>query len=751
MESSTADNERSQPPRTYEHDYYADGGRPDPYERPQHYDRERYEGGAGYDRPRRRSRSPDYRSARQYSNDARPDESAREYDRYQDQPPHGSGPRCYERDHDRDLYQRPHRSRSPQWDRDSWRPDGEYGSSSRNQQRDPHRWDAARDRRDYDRLDPRYEHDRDDRDVPRRTPPPPLPPPPPRPRYVPAQLRLVKLVSDVLPPQQSVATVESEASSGSAGVEEGISVGRDRVFTRRLRLASMDVSKHHANIFRTAGTPTLLGGDGGWWIVDNGSSHGTFVLRAENRLDFFREQSEERIFQDVMTLQQITASHPPLSAYHRLSEPKAASRPYELRHQDLVRFGATVLEVHLHVAPPRGDHEDGAGDGIDYRAATCCEVCQIDFSGQNLIPLSAKEGGESASTSNSQSDLASASLGRSGDTSAASGTEANRSLTGDRKLDSEVEWKRQMKGLRANYLGGGAAKTKGRAAQEGSGGGVAAGSAPSASTVSWKKHLSTKKKRSNADDGVMVSISTAHLEQRHASKTATETPSTSLEPAKDEPMGGTAPDDDSTESSAAAATGPMSPPVAQYVDRAAQRRLHAHSIENTLPRNAVAELAGHAHRIDPQQALRLASAAVPLPRSAAAAAAAAELQGGAEPVVRASALRPLAETNRGFKLLSAMSGGGGGGDSTAEGDDGGLGVEGGDGAWTGREQDRLGQAEAGRRGDHEPIMARGTSGRAGLGSAKLRDVDEIAAAGESSSSYADHGRETMRRRWDQAR
>ena len=119
-------------------------------------------------------------------------------------------------------------------------------------------------------------------------------------------LRLVKLSSDVLPSHKTVAIVD--------GRHGGVSIGRDKAFTARLRLPSMEVSKHHANLFSTSRAPIRFS------IADTGSMHGTYVRRRAS------------------------------TSYERLSPPKHASRPWTLEHLDVVRIGvqSTEFEVHLH-------------------------------------------------------------------------------------------------------------------------------------------------------------------------------------------------------------------------------------------------------------------------------------------------------------------------------------------------------------------------------------------------------------------
>jgi pSer/pThr/pTyr-binding forkhead associated (FHA) protein len=95
----------------------------------------------------------------------------------------------------------------------------------------------------------------------------------------------------------------------------GLSVGRDKLnesSSRRLRLPELPVSRHHCNIYLDK-TPSESNDDGdGFFIVDNGSTHGTEVNG------------------------------------ERLSEAKSSSLPWLLKHLDLVKIGSTVLEVHQH-------------------------------------------------------------------------------------------------------------------------------------------------------------------------------------------------------------------------------------------------------------------------------------------------------------------------------------------------------------------------------------------------------------------
>lgn len=95
-----------------------------------------------------------------------------------------------------------------------------------------------------------------------------IPPPPP-------VLRLVVYHSsagasaDLLPSHQTVAVVTQTTS-----------IGRDRSYDPRIRLKSLEVSKTHATLFHNEMERT-------WCILDNASTHGTFV-RQEGQQGYTR-------------------------------------------------------------------------------------------------------------------------------------------------------------------------------------------------------------------------------------------------------------------------------------------------------------------------------------------------------------------------------------------------------------------------------------------------------------------------------
>lgn len=134
-----------------------------------------------------------------------------------------------------------------------------------------------------------------------------LPPPPPPPPL----LRLVVHHSsqnpsaNLLPPRQTLALIQ-----------ETTTVGRDKAYEPRIRLKTLEVSRTHATIFHQqqeekdtyqdgARTPEASTSSAGqWYLVDNASTHGTYIRRA----------GEEQ--------------------YTRLSEKGQSSLPRQLKHME---------------------------------------------------------------------------------------------------------------------------------------------------------------------------------------------------------------------------------------------------------------------------------------------------------------------------------------------------------------------------------------------------------------------------------
>lgn len=86
---------------------------------------------------------------------------------------------------------------------------------------------------------------------------------------------------------------------------EPVSIGRDRSYTPRIRLKELAVSKSHCTVAWIEEDVRNGWSEGYWGVVDNASTHGTFLGRAEQG----REVKEKR-----------------------LSETKVASSAYELKH-----------------------------------------------------------------------------------------------------------------------------------------------------------------------------------------------------------------------------------------------------------------------------------------------------------------------------------------------------------------------------------------------------------------------------------
>lgn len=133
--------------------------------------------------------------------------------------------------------------------------------------------------------------------------------------------------------------------------------GRDRTYTPRLRLPSMEVSKHHASIFaivrkREPDLPPSFS------VTDTASTHGTFVYRPEK--------------ESPKPMHPNSVARIPADAFVRLSPAKHASRPFTLQHLDVIRFGvqSNVFEVHMH----------GTAWGS-------CPACQLSPDGTNEISL----------------------------------------------------------------------------------------------------------------------------------------------------------------------------------------------------------------------------------------------------------------------------------------------------------------------------------------------------------------------------
>ncbi|KAA1131157.1 hypothetical protein PGTUg99_018755 [Puccinia graminis f. sp. tritici] len=140
-------------------------------------------------------------------------------------------------------------------------------------------------------------------------------PEPPRPFPI-RLLALPKARASTIDPNRNLLILQP-------GVDEPMVLGRDRTFEPSLRLKEMEVSKTHATFFWRA--------DGehashGWHIVDNASTHGTFISPSD-------------------------AHH--RATPNRLSKARKASLPYKLNHLDTVMVASDedpvlAFQVHLH-------------------------------------------------------------------------------------------------------------------------------------------------------------------------------------------------------------------------------------------------------------------------------------------------------------------------------------------------------------------------------------------------------------------
>ncbi|CEQ42325.1 SPOSA6832_04116 [Sporobolomyces salmonicolor] len=142
-------------------------------------------------------------------------------------------------------------------------------------------------------------------------------------------LRLVVKSSDpaILPPEHTVASLDPA---------EPVSIGRDRSHERRIRLKELAVSKAHATLFWSVDPEAEQGGF--WAVVDNGSTHGTYLRSDGKRTEI------------------------------RLSEPKKGGVPHPLHHLDTLRAGSTTFVVHIH-------------------PSFACSACTVASDSSNLIPL----------------------------------------------------------------------------------------------------------------------------------------------------------------------------------------------------------------------------------------------------------------------------------------------------------------------------------------------------------------------------
>ncbi|CAO1635819.1 unnamed protein product [Sympodiomycopsis kandeliae] len=214
------------------------------------------------------------------------------------------------------------------------------------------------------------------------------------------RLRVVKLSSDVLAHNAKVALIETHG--------DGTSIGRDRSYASRIRLPVMEVSKHHSNLFSMTDPISF---EEQFYIADTGSTYGTFVL-----------SSDERTSQPV--------THLRTSSFHRLSRAKQSSPPFQIRHKDLIRIAKTTFEVHIHSWP------------------FSCSECALDGQGDEIVTTPATEA-ETPSSTKERNTKKSESANAAHTSSYLSGGVRR---SGDRRIDTEADRRREMRSLRDFYL-----------------------------------------------------------------------------------------------------------------------------------------------------------------------------------------------------------------------------------------------------------------------------------------------------------
>ncbi|GHJ87015.1 hypothetical protein NliqN6_3417 [Naganishia liquefaciens] len=236
-------------------------------------------------------------------------------------------------------------------------------------------------------------------------------------------LRLVLITSDILPRDPhapKVAILDSRPG--------GYYLARDRSAAKPvLRLKEMVVSKVHAMVWygtRDADGPESQGdprqGERAFWVVDCGSTHGTFLLSPAS-----------------------TAK--PL----RLSDPRQSSLPHKLGHLTRLTIGSTTFECHIHADWP-------------------CDRCAL----HDATPIPIDEPGATAplSSTTSRSATPSSTAGVTMPNAAQwNPTEARRvALTSEAKrMDQARRAGVAMRSLKAQYFGSEAAGGKGKGAGRG--------------------------------------------------------------------------------------------------------------------------------------------------------------------------------------------------------------------------------------------------------------------------------------------